>query len=160
MRANASVHSLQEIILAPVQSIEEYLSGLARQDQDEMSMDQKKDDSDPPPSPPTGSASETTQLQEEAVHEDFHGKKFSNATHRSVTNPDARLYKKSKGQEAYLRYLVHNVVDVTSGVILSTLARFRKGVLVANMLMQKRKRYKGLDRARSRVWRVCKNRRC
>ncbi|BCJ87959.1 transposase [Effusibacillus dendaii] len=127
VRANASVHSLQEITLAPVHSIEEYLSELARQDQDEMPVDPKKEDSDPPPSSSVRSASETTRLQEEAVHEDFHGKKFSNATHRSVTDPDARLYKKSKGQEAYLRYLVHNVVDVTSGVILSTQASLAAG---------------------------------
>ncbi|WP_211237005.1 hypothetical protein [Aneurinibacillus terranovensis] len=90
-------------------------------------MGQKKDDSDPPPSPSTGSASKTTRRQEEAVHEDFHGKKFSNATHRSVTDADARLYKKSKGQEAYLCYLVHNVIDVTSGVILSTQVSMASG---------------------------------
>lgn len=136
VRANASIHSLKEITLAPVQSIEEYLAGLARQDQDEISMDQKKDDSDLPPSPSTGSGSKMPQLQEEAVHEDFHGKKFSNATHRSVTDPDARLYKKSKGQEAYLRYLVHNVTDVTSGVILSTQASMASGTAEREISLQ------------------------
>lgn len=136
VRANASVHSLKEITLAPVQSIEEYLAGLARQDQDELPMDQKKDDSDLPPSSSTGSAFKTTRLQEEAVHEDFHGKKFSNATHRSVTGPDARLYKKSKGQEAYLRYLAHNVIDVTSGVILSTQASMASGTAEREISLQ------------------------
>ena len=38
---------------------------------------------------------------DEATHEDYHGKTFSNRTHRSMTDPDARLYKKSNGQEAH-----------------------------------------------------------
>ncbi|BCJ88317.1 hypothetical protein [Effusibacillus dendaii] len=37
----------------------------------------------------------------------------------------ARLYKKSKGQEDYLRYLVHNVTDVTSGGTLFSQGLFR-----------------------------------
>src|SRR6202162_6346972 len=38
---------------------------------------------------------------------DFHGKKRSNETHQSTTDPDARLYKKSKGSEAKMSYLGH-----------------------------------------------------
>jgi hypothetical protein len=34
----------------------------------------------------------------------FHGKKRSNETHQSTTDPDARLYKKSKGSEAEKSY--------------------------------------------------------
>src|SRR5690606_28847818 len=37
------------------------------------------------------------------------------------------LYKKSNGQEAHLRYLVHHVTDVQSGVILSTQASIASG---------------------------------
>ena len=33
---------------------------------------------------------------------DFHGEARSNDTHPSTTDPDARLYKKSKGREAKL----------------------------------------------------------
>jgi hypothetical protein len=33
---------------------------------------------------------------------DFHGSKRSNETHASVTDPDARLYRKGEGKEAKL----------------------------------------------------------
>src|SRR3989454_279322 len=36
---------------------------------------------------------------------DFHGEKRRNQTHQSTTDPEARLYKKSKGSEAKLSYL-------------------------------------------------------
>ena len=38
---------------------------------------------------------------------DFHGEPRRNDTHRSTTDPEARLYKKSKGSEAKLSYLGH-----------------------------------------------------
>jgi transposase len=38
---------------------------------------------------------------------DFKGEKRSNETHESTTDPDARLYKKAKGQESKLCYLGH-----------------------------------------------------
>src|SRR5262249_35640132 len=48
---------------------------------------------------------------------EWHGERFSNATHRSATDPEARLYRKSNGQEAQLRYLGHYLADLRSGVI-------------------------------------------
>ena len=48
---------------------------------------------------------------------DWHGERFSNATHRSTTDPEARLYRKSDGQAAELRYLGHYMADVRCGVI-------------------------------------------
>ena len=48
---------------------------------------------------------------------DWHGEKFSNKTHRSTTDPDARLYRKGKAQDAKLRYMGHYLADVKSGVI-------------------------------------------
>jgi len=53
---------------------------------------------------------------------DWHGEHFSNATHRSTTDPEARLYRKSKGQEAKLRYLGHYMADLPSGVIYAAMA--------------------------------------
>jgi len=53
---------------------------------------------------------------------EWHGERFSNATHRSTTDPEARLYRKSDGQEAKLRYLGHYLADVRSGVIYGALA--------------------------------------
>jgi len=51
---------------------------------------------------------------------DFHGETFSNDTHRSTTDPDARLYKKSSGQDAKLSYVGNILIDTKSGVILAT----------------------------------------
>jgi len=51
---------------------------------------------------------------------DFRGKKFSNSTHRSTTDPDARLYRKSPGQEASLSYIGNTLIDTKSRVILAT----------------------------------------
>jgi IS5 family transposase len=53
---------------------------------------------------------------------EWHGEHFSNATHRSTTDPEARLYRKSKGQEAKLRYLGHYMADLPSGVIYGAMA--------------------------------------
>jgi IS5 family transposase len=53
---------------------------------------------------------------------EWHGERFSNATHRSTTDPEARLYRKSDGQEAKLRYLGHYLADLRSGVIYGALA--------------------------------------
>jgi hypothetical protein len=38
---------------------------------------------------------------------DFHGEKRSNATHASTTDPDARLFKKARGQAARLCHMGH-----------------------------------------------------
>jgi transposase len=42
---------------------------------------------------------------------DFHGETRSNETHASTTDPDARLYRKGKGQPAKLAYLGHVVME-------------------------------------------------
>jgi IS5 family transposase len=47
----------------------------------------------------------------------FHGEKRTNDTHESKTDPDARLYKKSAGQEAKLSYLAHVLVENRHGLI-------------------------------------------
>ena len=59
---------------------------------------------------------------------DWHGERFSNATHRSTTDPEARLYRKSQGQEAKLRYLGHYLADVRSGVIYGAMATQASGL--------------------------------
>jgi len=53
---------------------------------------------------------------------DWHGERFSNSTHRSTTDPDARLYRKGSNQDAKLRYLGHYMADVKSGVIYNAMA--------------------------------------
>jgi len=47
----------------------------------------------------------------------FHGQRRRNATHRSTTDPDARLYKKARGREARLGYLGHVLMEHRSGLI-------------------------------------------
>src|SRR5277367_5534924 len=42
---------------------------------------------------------------------DFHGEKRSNETHASTTDPDARLYRKGRGQPAKLAYLGHVLME-------------------------------------------------
>lgn len=46
------------------------------------------------------------------------GERYSNETHVSTTDPDARLYRKGDNREARLSYLVHDVIDTKSRVIL------------------------------------------
>ena len=51
---------------------------------------------------------------------DFHGEKRKNQTHESTTDPDARLYKKSKGSEAKLGYLGHVMMENRNGLLVQT----------------------------------------
>ncbi|MHB0887244.1 IS5 family transposase [Acidithiobacillus sp.] len=48
---------------------------------------------------------------------DFRGQERSNDTHASVTDPDARLYKKSAGEASRLAYLGHVLMDNRHGLI-------------------------------------------
>jgi transposase len=52
---------------------------------------------------------------------DFHGEKRCNETHASKTDPEARLYKKSYGQEAKLSYLGHTLVENRNGLIVAAM---------------------------------------
>ena len=61
--------------------------------------------------PPTGTPREA----------DFHGEQRSNQTHQSTTDPDARLYKKSKGTEAKLSYLGHVLMENRNGLLVRTM---------------------------------------
>jgi transposase len=51
---------------------------------------------------------------------DFHGEQRTNDTHQSTTDPEARLYKKSKGQESKLSFLGHVVMDNRHGIVVCT----------------------------------------
>jgi transposase len=48
---------------------------------------------------------------------DFHGSKRSNETHASVTDPDARLYRKGEGKEAKLCYMGHALMENRNGLV-------------------------------------------
>src|SRR5690606_20272633 len=48
---------------------------------------------------------------------DFRGSKRSNETHQSVTDPQARLYRKGKGKPAQLCFMGHALMENRSGLI-------------------------------------------
>ncbi len=48
---------------------------------------------------------------------DFRGEQRSNATHRSMTDPDARLFRKGKGKEAKLYFLGHALMENRHGLL-------------------------------------------
>lgn len=58
---------------------------------------------------------------------DFHGQKRTNATHRSTTDPEAKLYRKSKGQEAKLSHMGHVLNENRHGLILAITATEASG---------------------------------
>jgi transposase len=52
---------------------------------------------------------------------DFHGQRRTNETHQSTTDPEARLYRKSKGSEAKLSYLGHVLMENCNGLLVRTM---------------------------------------
>jgi len=52
--------------------------------------------------------------------DDFHGQKRSNKTHESKTDPDSRLFCKSKGKESRLCHMGHIVTENRNGLIVGT----------------------------------------
>lgn len=51
--------------------------------------------------------------------QDFRGEKRTNDTHASTTDPDSRIYKKSRGSEAKLGYLGHTTMENRNGLIVN-----------------------------------------
>jgi len=96
IRANASIKSLEPIIVD--MELDEYLGRLRLKSRPKS---EKKGDT-------------------HSDDRDFRDTKLSNETHRSSTDPDARLYKKSLGQEASLSYVGNTLIDTKSRVILAT----------------------------------------
>jgi transposase len=64
-----------------------------------------KDGSDEPPAPGRNG------------ERDFHGQERSNETHASITDPEAKLYKKGKGKEAKLSYMGHALIENRHGLV-------------------------------------------
>src|SRR3989440_8873757 len=62
---------------------------------------------DTPPTPPDDPGNPTV---------DFHGERRRNTTHASTTDPDARLARKGKGQEAKLFYTGHVLMENRNGL--------------------------------------------
>ena len=54
------------------------------------------------------------------VERDWRGKAWSNATHASITDPDARLFRKGKGKPAQLCYMGHALMENRNGFVVGT----------------------------------------
>lgn len=96
-------------------------------------------DSRPPPdeddSPPEAQTStDNTQTKDTAmkptnttnerigrnIERDWRGNAWSNATHASVTDPDARLFRKGRGKPAQLCYMGHALMENRNGFVVGT----------------------------------------
>jgi transposase len=98
IRANASIKSLEPIVVEV--EVDDYLDQLKLKGTDKLPKNRESHPQD----------------------KNFRGSKLSNETHRSKTDPDARLYKKSSGYEASLSYIGNTLIDTKSRVILATKA--------------------------------------
>jgi transposase len=58
---------------------------------------------------------------------DFHGQKRTNATHRSRTDPEAKLYRKGRGKEAKLSHMGHVLSENRNGLIVAIVATEANG---------------------------------
>jgi hypothetical protein len=77
---------------------------------------------------------------------DFHGEARSNETHQSTTDPDARLYKKSKGSEAKLSYLGHGLMENRHGLLVKTLVTQAEGTAGREAALRMAAKIAGLKR--------------
>ena len=77
----------------------------------------KRKDTDNKPGGDTKSDEQKPAEQGRNVEVDFHGEQFSNATHQSSTDGEARLYRKAKGKEAKLSFMGHLLTENRNGLI-------------------------------------------
>jgi len=102
------------------------------QPKDSAPPERDNDPGDPPPPPPADETSPDTDQQPQQTETqpmpdtprqsrnaevNFRGEKRSNATHASVTDPDARLYKKAPGAAAQLCFMGHTLMENRNGLV-------------------------------------------
>jgi len=76
----------------------------------------------------------------------FHGEKRSNETHQSTTDPDARLYKKSRGSESKLAYLGHALMENRNGLLAQVLVTLAGGKAEREAALRMIKKIPGKNR--------------
>ena len=119
------------------------MSSLERDD------DQEQDNDQLPDQPPSARAK---QVQSKGARQGK-GKSYSNKTHSSRTDPDARLYTKSRGTSVSLSFLVHDVIDTKGRVILGRRASIATGSAERDVALEliaeheARRHILGLDQA-------------
>ena len=127
IRANASMHSLER-----------------------TETDDPEGNDEPPEEPVTEKVAK--EPQPEGAWEG-RGERYSNQTHTSSTDPDARLYRKGKGKSASLSYLIHDIIDTKSRVILGRRASIATGTAERDVALElireheARRSILGLDQA-------------
>ncbi|WP_258360367.1 transposase [Moorella sulfitireducens] len=145
IKARAAIKSLEAFTPQP---IDKYLEELKKQDEKELEAITKSEDESEPPGggdpPVRGDGQSDNKPEDQTLQDvkpsrefsgrkagdpDLHGEKFSNATHRSATDPEARLFRKGPGKEAKLGYLAHNLLDVRSCVVIDAMATQPNGAL-------------------------------
>ena len=75
--------------------------------------------------------------------ENFHGQKRSNQTHRSTTDPEARLRKKSFGQEAKLSFGLHALMENRHGLYVDLRVSPAAGVTESDVALEMLREQKG-----------------
>lgn len=84
------------------------------------------DDSDDSGSPGVGQGVEPAP-EGRNTERDFRGEKRSNATHASITDPDARLFKKARGQAARLCHMGHVLMENRNGLVVDAMLTHATG---------------------------------
>jgi transposase len=77
--------------------------------------------------PPAGGAADGNAFKPRNPDVDFRGQKRTNASHRSTTDPEARLYRKGAGQETNLRHMGHALGENRHGLIVGVLVTEANG---------------------------------
>jgi len=102
VRANCSFKSIEPI--AVTQSPQQYRQRVAKENP--VPKDVKTDPAAPTPPPDAAPSG-----RDRNPDVNFHGERRTNATHRSTTDPDARLARHGNGREAQPSYHVHYTMD-------------------------------------------------
>ena len=95
---------------------------------------QRKDQPTPPPDDPGNPTV------------NFHGEKRSNDTHKSRTDPDARLARKSGGHEAKLAYCGNVMIENRNGLVVDTELLQCNGTAERDAAMMMAERVEGIER--------------
>ena len=67
---------------------------------------------------------------------DFHGERFSNETHQSTTDGEARLYRKAKGKEARLSFMGHLLTENRNGLIVQAVVSQATGTAERDVTLE------------------------
>lgn len=89
-------------------------------DGDASSADASSADASPKDDDKEGQAkSDANRFKPRNPDVDFHGQKRTNQTHESRTDPEAKLYRKGKGQESKLGHMAHVLNENRHGIIIN-----------------------------------------